>query len=314
MSQLQSESFKALGTEVQASIICSAEQARPVFAEFRNAVDSFEQRFSRFIVKNELEMLNLAADETVEISEDLMALFQAAQEAYRMSGGLVDVSVGRTMLRIGYDKTFDTIARRNDFDYQASGSNEEFNFSDVILDPENLTITKPSGMHFDFGGIGKGYLLDQLGPLFRNVSANFWLSLGGDLLISGHGQKGASWPVGLQDPSHPERDLGTLNLPIGSYAVAASGVKKRSWPTKQGTKHHIVDPRTDNSTDTDAVIATVVTRLGLTADVLAKTVVILGSKYGLEFLKKYPKTSGVVVTKQNKILMTEDLKPYVSYA
>lgn len=301
--------FPALGTTVRGVIVGDPTKANDAFRRIRGYIFDFEQRFSRFLVGNELDRLNKSAGHPTTVSPEMLDILEAGRSAFEASHGLVDITVGQDMIGIGYSKSFHLLqedTRPQQLPPKAEVA-ERRTFADVQIDIEKRIVTIPRGTRIDLGGIGKGYLLDQCSPIIRRMSTNYWLSLGGDLIVSGHNGYGRPWPVGIQDPYALEKDKKTLLLPVGRYAIAASGTTKRQWTTNTGKKHHIIDPRTGTSTTTDIAMAMVVAPTGLTADVLAKTVVIHGTEHAFDTVLEQPQTSALYITTEGNLQTTPNL-------
>lgn len=71
-------------------------------------------------------------------------------------------------------------------------------WSMVRLDPRARTIDLPPGMSLDYGGIGKGWALDQAGAVLRKAGVERALiNFGGQILTLG------SWPVSIPGRAEP---------------------------------------------------------------------------------------------------------------
>ncbi len=97
---------------------------------------------------------------------------------------------------------------------------------------------------------------------------------------------------------------------LGACGVATSGTDYRRW--KQGGRwsHHLIDPRTGLPAQTDVVTATVVAPNALLAEMAAKTVLILGSGPGLDWLENQPGFAALVVLETGEILFSHHLEAY----
>jgi len=69
--------------------------------------------------------------------------------------------------------------------------------------------------------------------------------------------------------------------------VATSAANRRRWQVAGSARHHIVDPRTQRSAATDLLQVTVLAPTAELADVIAKTVFILGEQRGREFVSAH---------------------------
>jgi thiamine biosynthesis lipoprotein len=125
---------------------------------------------------------------------------------------------------------------------------------------------------------------------------------GGDLRVVGT-VDGQAWPVGVQDSFTPERDRAVVRLRYG--ALATSSIGGRRWQRGDRTLHHVIDPRTGTSADSDLYAVTVHAPDAITADVTAKVVLVLGSGAGTAYLVKRG-LSGVLTATEGREMVVGD--------
>ncbi len=269
-----------LGSEAYITLIGNAGQFLEMALEMLwQELTIFEHTFSRFLSDSELTYVNERAGLPTEVSTEFIALACTAQDYVKRTDGLYNPFVLPALQRAGYKGSWphmDTQGEAPDF--------SERNFSKSLrlkIDGSNVTIPDHSAL--DFGGIGKGYALDQLGAILRRQGIeNYWVSLGGDILASGTDIDGKSWQIPIGQAL--DEAITCAQLPVGPepQAVATSGIVKRA-----GTGwNHLIDPRTGHSTKTDILAASVVADSGVSADVYAKRLVLMGSREAPKFAKK----------------------------
>ncbi len=265
---------KALGSDVYLTIITSSEDsANTSFKELWKCIVSFENTFSRFLVDSETTKINASAGYRTAISEEMHDLLELCKKLYEETEGLFNPLILPALNREGYIGSWPKVEKFNvKLDY--SGYIESTNFNDVEIEQDYVTIPKDSAI--DFGGIGKGYLLDKLANLAASLGiGNYWFSLGGDLIFRGKDEDLEPWKIGIQDAINPEDMIDEISIDSPSnIALATSGTTKRrgeDW-------HHIIDPRTSKSALTDILSASVITNNAARADVFAKCFVIIGSR------------------------------------
>lgn len=239
-------------------------------------VEDLEQRWSRFLPDSEINQLNRWAGYPVAVSEDTITLVEHAVVAWRLSGGAFDPTVLGAVIRSGYDRSFERLAPG------AAGGHSTLGLGADAIVIGRETVTLPAGSGFDPGGIGKGLAADLIAAEIMAAGADgVCINLGGDVKVAGQGPDGGSWTVAVEHPWSPA-PIARVGLVAG--AVATSTTLRRRWRSDGQTRHHLIDPQTGLPSDTDLNLATVIATTGWMAEVLAKGVLLAGSKHPFDLL------------------------------
>ncbi|HET8991662.1 MAG TPA: FAD:protein FMN transferase, partial [Candidatus Saccharimonadales bacterium] len=259
-------------------------------------VEEFENRFSRFDANSETSKFNQRAGSYVSVSREFRELLEACARLYMETDGLFNPFILPNLQRQGYLGSWPTPANYQDsVDYRDRQALPDI--SKLKINGNQARI--PINSAIDFGGIGKGYLLDQLSDyLERHKFGRYWLSLGGDIICNGLDIDDQPWLIKIQHATQPDELVGNISNEGKKLAIATSGVTKR----KGKNWHHIIDPRTGESADTDFLNVTVVYQNACTADVLAKCLVIIGSKSANRFVQEHSIKSAYAQTTAGKVL------------
>lgn len=242
---------------------------------------SFEARFSRFKADSELSRFNARHMEKQTVSEEFLTLLHKSGEYHLFTEGLFNPTILPALEQEGYVKS-----RLEGFtspDMPTANDSPILSLSNIDIDEKMLTVDT-HGAKIDFGGIGKGYVIDQVALTLRSRGyTDFLIDAGGDLYAAGKNQmkQYPAWTIDIEHPKYPEQSLATLMLT--DMAATTSGINRRHWINGTQVKHHIIDPRTGQSAETDIVSATVVAETAALADVLAKSILILGHEAGEAF-------------------------------
>lgn len=272
--------FFALGSEVEICLIMPDDRfTNKILSTVQHHIVDFERQFSRFDPQSELSHFNQLDHGDFYPSEPFMKLLIESKKYFSLTNGVFDPTVYDALNRY-YAKSFDQVC---DAKTSPPPVQHKYTLRDLKIDLERSTVTKPVGFHLDFGGIGKGYVVDQAADLIRQYTDNFWLAIGGDLIVSGTAEN-QSWQVGLAHPREPAKDIATMKPRQTPLAVATSGITKRKGRAGNVDWHHIINPKTGEPALTNALSATVMADSAAKADVLAKVAVILGIPKGLEFI------------------------------
>lgn len=201
----------------------SRTDAGPAVRAAFDEVDRLESCLSRFRPGSDVSAINaLSAGRSARVGIETIECLRLALDVCRESGGAFDVA----------------------FASVASGGPEEPRptVADLHIDPrERLVTPLRNGLRLDFGALGKGYALDQMGSILRDwgITAALLHCGHSTVLPLGRPPDGNDWVVALRDPRDHNRTLGTLRL--DGRALSGSG------RTIHG--EHIVDPRSGRPPD-----------------------------------------------------------------
>lgn len=298
--------FRAMGGTVDVQIVSgTAADEAAVEALFAR----YERTMSRFLPDSELCALNATTRAGFRASPDL---FDAVQEALSwacVTDGLFDPTVIDALEATGYDRTFDDVEAREAVAIQDRPTTQvkRGDWRRIELDLDRSLISLPAGVRIDLGGIGKGFTVDRaiamLGP-----GANAMVNASGDLYAAGDGPEGYGWHVGVQDPFALDLDIVVLN--VNDCGVATSGSINRRWTIGDARYHHLIDPREQRSSESDLLTVTVVARTATQADVLAKTVFLLGSADGLRMIERFEGAECLAVTAAGDVVTTTGMSEH----
>jgi thiamine biosynthesis lipoprotein len=273
--------FRAMNTGVGVWVWSTAPGGMPMIrSAMRWAEDVFagvEAELSRFRSTSALSRLNRAAGRGPQVvSPMLWTVVLAALDAAYESGGIYDPTPLHSLERAGYDRSFEAIEATGDIETDSPPVRTLGSWRRIRMDNTARSVDLPGDLALDLGGIAKGWTVDHvalalapLGPVLVDA--------GGDLRVVGT-VDGERWPIGVQNPFTPEHDCALVRLRCG--ALATSSIGGRRWQRGHLMLHHVIDPRTGTSADSDLYAVTVHAPDAMTADVAAKVVLVLGSGSG----------------------------------
>lgn len=234
-----SVSFPALGTTATllVSTECALNRAESIL---RAELAAIEAACSRFRADSELSRVNATAGTGVTVSALLAEALRVAWRAAELTGGVVDPTVGRAVMELGYDRSFSAI--REESAAPLSPPRRAPGWRTVEWDPDNRRLRLPAGVALDLGATAKALAADRAArAVAAQTSGGALVNLGGDLATAGDPPPGG-WVVGLAD-DHAAPSASTV-VAITSGAIATSGTSVRRWRRAGEVVHHIIDPRT----------------------------------------------------------------------
>jgi len=297
--QVHKASRALMGTQVditaQASsaVDCDAAIAA-AYAEMTRLSDMM----SRYQVGSAVHALHLASGlQPVEIEPEMLAVLKSAQHMAERSHGAFDVTVGAFNGWV-FDPTHPTIPDRAEIARELP----LVNYRDLVLSEKTSTaFLRRRGMRIDLGGIAKLPILQAgMHVLKQHGVSSAMLNGGGDVLVSGQ-LEGRDWRVGVRDPRAPEKLIGVLNLNEGF--VAASGDYERFFIQNGRRYHHILNPKTGQST-TGPHGVTLVSRNLQDINGLGAAIMVAGSKAGQSLLQPLQGVDALIVESNQSLWLS----------
>jgi thiamine biosynthesis lipoprotein len=308
--------FRAMNTGVEIQLYTNTQgaEAQDLIADVQRMFDKAEKCLTRFDPTSKLSQLNRSAGRPQRVSSLLFDVVEAAAWAASATGGLFDPTLLKVMQAIGYDRSFEWIELQNQATGGANGHASPLppphpgQYRAIGLNRIRGEITLPPDVQLDLGGIGKGWTVDRTAEWLVGRGP-FMINAGGDLYAYGAPPDQPGWSVGIMDPWQPERDI--TKLQIRQRAVATSTISRRQWRRGGRMMHHLIDPRSGQPAETDAVSVTVVAHRAALAEVYAKAALILGVEPGRAFLNDVPEVEGLFIRADGELIFTDGFTAYL---
>lgn len=241
--------FEAIGTHWVIDCFNASISREKTQALILRRIEEFDKTYSRFR-KDSLVWKISEKKGMYEFPSDAKDLFSLYEKFELITNGAFTLLIGKTLVEAGYDSKYKLKPGKIN---KLPKSSEVYSYSHPIL-----TVKKP--FILDFGGLGKGYLIDIIANLFlENNICTFTIDGGGDIYYKNNEK---DLPVGLEHPRNFKQVIGIAK--IKNQSIAASSGNRRAWDKF----HHIIDANTLKSPD--EILATwVVSNNAVSADGLA---------------------------------------------
>ncbi len=219
------------------------------YACFRR-IDEIEARLSRFRDDSDVAVVKaLKAGEVAIVSPEFMGALMASVEVCAATRGAFDPTLGAAMdfVKATGSSAVDDDARNADFKSAMSWSG----MNRLVLDPDHLRVSvkRPEncgsasdewrGVTLDFGGVGKGYALDECARLVKGDQFeldNFLLDAGSSTILAcGAGPDGKGWKLGVGGRWKGRSKKMPDFVVLRDAALSGSGFEVQG--------EHIIDPR-----------------------------------------------------------------------
>jgi thiamine biosynthesis lipoprotein len=268
--------WRALGTSVQL-VVTDPDRLAAARDAVQSVLDRIDLAASRFRDDSELSRLNAAGGREQVVSPLLRQALRVALDAAAWTGGLVDPTVGASLLATGYDRTYRLVER--DGPAITVALQPAPGWQRIELDDETGLVRVPAGVVVDLGATAKGLASDLASEQAAEAAGcGVLVSLGGDVSVAGRTPVDG-WPVRIADLADPDLEVGdeqSETVLVRSGGLATSGTMARRWRRGGSWMHHIIDPRNGGPASGPWVTASVTAATCALANAASTAAVILG--------------------------------------
>ncbi len=284
LNMSQSLKFDAIGTSWQIDIYDSvgvdagAENSdalseadlKSIHEKIMARIAIFDKDYSRF--RDDSMVADMSRKTGIyQLPDDAPEMMNLYYKLYALTGALFTPLIGQTLVDAGYDAKYTLEAKEVGAITKPVTWTEALNY-----DAKKNTLEMKRPELLDFGGIGKGYLIDIVGDiLLENSIRNFCIDAGGDILhvcddenSGGSDDVQNSAPeipplrVGLENPENTKQVIGVVE--IRNKSICGSSGNRRAWKNF----HHIINPHTGESSR-KILASWVIAKKTIVADALA---------------------------------------------
>lgn len=240
-------------------------------------VEELNQIFSNYLENSEVSLLTQSAETaSVEVSEELWKVLVKSEELKENSQGVFDISIGRLT------KLWRRSIRRQEMpDHQLIKDLISRDSTSITLNKDKKLVRLSEDVLLDFGGIAKGFAVDEVyGVLLKHGISMALIDGGGDI-YAGQAPPGKSgWKLKVEGADE--------TIIIEHEAVASSGSTYQYIYHNDIKYSHIIDPRSGYGV-TDPEPTAVIALSCMMADAAASILSILQKEDERSaFLMQYP--------------------------
>lgn len=165
-----------------------------------------------------------------QVSDDLFTVLEQAQKISSLTDGAFDITIGNHSKRWRERKP--------------GAQSDDSNFRSLVLVHQKKTVTLLKPLTIDLGGIGKGYIADQLMLLLNKAGVKHAaVNIGGETVLADAPPGKQGWKIGIENPEH--EIIGTLEL--SNTAISTSGDSFQFFENDGKRQSHLIDPATKKS-------------------------------------------------------------------
>ncbi|UQX88314.1 FAD:protein FMN transferase [Jatrophihabitans telluris] len=268
-------------------VVTDAKALEPAVNDVRALMNRVERAASRFLTESEINWANINAGRPVAISRTMVHLMETALTEARRSDGALDPTVGRDLVRLGYDRDIhfvmdssDEVAARPSLAMRAGRisatattvDRRRTDWGDVRLDPFSGLLTVPPGVSLDLGASAKAQAADWAAADLRDrYGCSVLVEIGGDLAVAGTKR---DWQVRVGE----RVDAPGQQVTLGAGGLATSTTTIRRWTRAGREVSHIVHPATGNPVSGRWRTATVAAESAVHANTCSTSALVLGDE------------------------------------
>ena len=289
----KTENLKSSRFMLDTLVTLEADCDKETLNEAFSICEYYENLLSKTKKNSDVYKLN-SADDYITVSKDTIKIIKRSLYFSGLSGGLFDVTICPVTNLWDFEGT--SLPDKKEI----AEAIKNVDYEKIKTDGEKVFL---DGTQIDLGGIAKGYIADKLLSFFKeNNVKNGIINLGGNVIVFGDEEK----TVGIAKPFCENEISATLK--IKNKSVVTSGTYQRYIEVDGKIYHHILNPKTGYSCDTDLDSATVIGDSSLDLDALSTICILLGIEEATKLIEHTENTEAVFIDKHGNITYTKGLK------
>lgn len=255
-----------------------------VQSRFQAAVDEVDAQMSTWKPNSNLMRLNGAPLNTwISMPDQLLTVLEAGLAISSQTDGAFEMNIGEAVRAWGFGPDpIDLHAIR-----AASSASHVTASAALELDQANSRARKSAPLALDLSGIAKGYGVDRLAEIARDIGVLHALcTIDGEVRAIGSRHDGRPWAVGIERPDDGSADRHST-LGLDGMAVATSGDYRHFVTVGTARLSHTIDPRRGAPLVAAPASVTVLSRSCMLADAMATALMVMGDKKGPDFAEDH---------------------------
>ena len=256
-----------------------------------------------------MKLCEKAGGPPVEVSADLFAVLQKADEFAKLTDGALDVSVGPIVRLWRRARRTREMPKAEDI----KKTLELVDYRKIKLDAQRRTVQLLlMGMLLDLGSIAKGYAADAaLAILRQHGIARALVQGGGDIAVGDPPPGADGWKVGIAPLKNPDADPQHY-VRVKNAGVSTAGDAEQFVEIAGKRYSHIVDPKTGIGLVGRRAV-TVIAPNATTSDGLDTGLCVLGIERGLKIVEARDDVAAIFVFETDQGIETKMSRRFAKY-
>lgn len=277
-----------------------------VLKKLEDKINELDDMLSTGKETSEVSRLNRSG--VAVLSPTVANLVKRSLDIYKKTDGLFDITIYPLMELWGFPTKNYRVPSEKEIEEKLKlvGSDK------IDFNEETRKISfKNKGMKIDFGGIGKGYITDELVKILTDEKIeSAIINLGGNVFGFRKKPDGSLWNIAIRDPNEPDKYMAAIRLE--DSAVITSGGYERYFEENGIIYHHILDPRTGKPSESGLKSVSIISKDGTLADALSTSLFIMGEEKAIGYWKENGSNFDILLmTNDNRLLVSAGIKDKV---
>jgi thiamine biosynthesis lipoprotein len=264
-------------------------------------LEKINQSMSTFRPDSEISRFNALRDthRAFSVSNDFLQVMLTGKALYRMTHGSWDGTVTPLVLLWGFGKA--APIKKLPAPEAITRARQQVGFDAIEISPRGYLKKSRADLSVDLASIAKGYGVDQMALLLKNMGYDhFLVEIGGEVFAAGRRLDGTLWRVGINRPfKGGALDAVYKVVTLKNRAMATSGDYRNYVEIDGRSYSHIIDPRTGYPVDNGVVSASVVADNCTLADGLATALMVMEAEKGVSLLNNLQDVEGLIVVQRS---------------
>lgn len=259
--------------------------------KFDSVLKAIDLSMSTYIENSSISHLNHG--DTVEVDDMFKAVFEISLVINSSTDGAFDPTIGPLIKAWGFD-----YANPQKMDTTTVDSLLNFCGFDQFVLTGNRMYKKSANARINFNAVAQGYSVDVMKQLLEvRKFSNYYIELGGELVVKGHNKFGDDWIIGIDRPDSEnlERNL-AQRIQLTDAAMATSGNYRKFYEVDGKRYSHTLNPKTGYPAQNSLLSATVITGDGGTADAFATAFMVMGLEKTKAYLSTKPNLKAYLIS------------------
>jgi thiamine biosynthesis lipoprotein len=281
---------RTMGTTYNIKVVSTLEQIEALKLQDKIdlALKQVNKEMSTYIPDSEISLFNQSnAGEVFEISPGFTRVLKESIRLGELSEGKLDITVGPLVNLWGFGPELRPEKVPSESVIATTLAHVGLNKLHLVGNQLSKDI---SNLYVDLSTTAKGYGVDIVAELIEaNGFSNYLVEIGGEMRLKGFKHTGELWAIAIEKPilDHSGEHRGVQQIVIPKDNAVATAGDYRNYFEADGQRFsHIIDPNTGKPINHNLVSVTVVHPSSMTADGLSTTLMVMGTKQGMEFAVK----------------------------